>query len=180
MMASMIGDQSKDVEWVALLPEADAVRWVVVNNRNPKHTIFTNLFIIILFMELWMAESAIRDTSPINTTVERVGLLFLLQLWLSHHETLGAICCLSAAKVRRIIGLAKDYVKNVIDAHHYIILIINALTFQSVKYSVSGGPCGTLRTAATEGPNWRPTGAFGNFDEIATDGREAIRKLSRT
>ena len=131
-------------------------------------------------MELWMAESAIRDTSPINTTVERVGLLFLLQLWLSHHETLGAICCLSAAKVRRIIGLAKDYVKNVIDARHYMILIINALTFQSVKYSVSGGPCGTLRTAATEGPNWRPTGAFGNFDEIATDGREAIRKLSGT
>ena len=80
-------------------------------------------------MELWMAESAIRDTSPINTTVERVGLLFLLQLWLSHRETLGAICCLSAAKVRRIIGLAKDYVKNVIDVRHYMMLIINTLTF---------------------------------------------------
>lgn len=87
-------------------------------------------------MELWMAESAIRDTSPINTTVERVGLLFLLQLWLSHHETLGAICCLSAAKVRRIIGLAKRNDKKVAKQHFYILLTINILTFGDVNYFV--------------------------------------------
>lgn len=131
-----------------------------------------------MFMELWMSPKDIRDTSPINTTVERVGLLFLLQPWLSHRETFGAICCLSGAKVRIIIGPAKDYAENVIDIHHYMTLIINILTFKSVKYSVSSASSGALQRPASDGRKRRPASAFGDFDGTAASAREAIRKMS--
>lgn len=131
-----------------------------------------------MFMELWMSQKDIRDTSPINTTVERVGLLFLLQPRLSHRETFDAICCLSGAKVRIIIGPTKDYAENVIDIHHYMMLIINILTFKPVKYSVFHTPSGALWTSASDVRKRPPASAFGDFDGTAASAREAIRKAS--